>query len=142
MNSAKDFFAAPLEDVNGNGVPDLVFIVWSRVDAWRSGGADCCYTKHVLELGKKFSVVWPHDERHASAELVDVDGDGDEEIVTQNFENAEMEESVQTTGPNHQSVVILASRWDSGGSESSKTNSFHAPFTLAALPNNASVGVA
>ena len=118
MNSAEDFFAVPLEDVNGNGVPDLVFIVWSG-DAL-SSDAHCCYTKHVLELGKKFSVVWPDDVRHAGAELVDIDGDGDEEIVTQNFENAEMEESVQTTGPNHQSVVILASRWDSGGSESSK----------------------
>ena len=49
------------------------------------GGADCCYTKHVLELGKKFSVVWPDDVRHAGAELVDIDGDGDEEIVTQPF---------------------------------------------------------
>ena len=119
MNSAEDFFAVPLEDVNGNGVPDLVFIVWS--DGFgRSGDAHCCYTTHVLELGKKFSVVWPDDVRHAGAELVDIDGDGDEEIVTQNFENAEMEESEQTTGPNHQSVVILASRWYRGVSESSK----------------------
>ena len=119
MNSAKDFFAVPLEDVNGNGVPDLVFIVWT--DGFgRSGDAHCCYTTHVLELGKKFSVVWPDDVRHAGAELVDIDGDGDEEIVTQNFENAEMEESEQTTGPNHQSVVILASRWYRGVSESSK----------------------
>jgi len=118
MNSAEDFFAVPLEDVNGNGVPDLVFIVWSG-DAL-SSDAHCCYTKHVLELGKKFSVVWPDDVRHAGAELIDIDGDGDEEIVTQNFENASMEESEQTTGPNHQSVVILASRWDRGVSESSK----------------------
>ena len=119
MNSAEDFFAVPLEDVNGNGVPDLVFIVWS--DGFgRSGDAHCCYTTHVLEPGKKFSVVWPDDVRHAGAELVDIDGDGDEEIVTQNFENAEMEESEQTTGPNHQSVVILASRWYRGVSESSK----------------------
>ena len=119
MNSAEDFFAVPLEDVNGNGVPDLVFIVWSDGHG-RSGDAHCCYTTHVLELGKKFSVVWPDDVRHAGAELVDIDGDGDEEIVTQNFENAEMEESEQTTGPNHQSVVILASRWYRGVSESSK----------------------
>ena len=49
INSAEDFFAVPPEDVNGNGVPDLVFIAWS-------GDADCCYTTHVLELGKKFSV--------------------------------------------------------------------------------------
>ena len=119
MNSAEDFIAVPLEDVNGNGVPDLVFIVWS--DGFgRSGDAHCCYTTHVLELGKKFSVVWPDDVRHAGAELVDIDGDGEEEIVTQNFENAEMEESEQTTGPNHQSVVILASRWYRGVSESSK----------------------
>ena len=109
MNSAEDFFAVPLEDVNGNGVPDLVFIVWSG-DAL-SSDAHCCYTKHVLELGKKFSVVWPDDVRHAGAELIDIDGDGDEEIVTQNFENAEKEESEQTTGPNHQSVAILVSRW-------------------------------
>ncbi len=120
MNSAEDFFAVPLEDVNGNGVPDLVFIVWSG-DAL-SSDAHCCYTTHVLELGKKFSVVWPDDVRHAGAELVDIDGDGDEEIVTQNFENAEMEESEQTTGPNHQSVVILASRWYGGVSEPSKTH--------------------
>ena len=119
MNSAEDFFAVPLEDVNGNGVPDLVFIVWSDGHG-RSGDAHCCYTTHVLELGKKFSVVWPDDVRHAGAELVDIDGDGEEEIVTQNFENAEMEESEQTTGPNHQSVVILASRWYRGVSESSK----------------------
>ncbi len=119
MNSAEDFIAVPLEDVNGNGVPDLVFIVWSDGHG-RSGDAHCCYTTHVLELGKKFSVVWPDDVRHAGAELVDIDGDGDEEIVTQNFENAEMEESEQTTGPNHQSVVILASRWYRGVSESSK----------------------
>ena len=120
MNSAEDFFAVPLEDVNGNGVPDLVFIVWSG-DAL-SSDAHCCYTKHVLELGKKFSVVWPDDVRHAGAELVDIDGDGDEEIVTQNFENTSMEESEQTTGPNHQSVVILASRWYGGVSEPSKTH--------------------
>ena len=119
MNSAEDFFAVPLEDVNGNGVPDLVFIVSSDGHG-RSGDAHCCYTTHVLELGKKFSVVWPDDVRHAGAELVDIDGDGDEEIVTQNLENAEMEESEQTTGPNHQSVVILASRWYRGVSESSK----------------------
>ena len=118
MNSAEDFIAVPLEDVNGNGVPDLVFIVWSG-DAL-SSDAHCCYTTHVLELGKKFSVVWPDDVRHASAELVDIDGDGDEEIVTQNFENASMEESEQTTGPNHQSVVILASRWRREVSEPSK----------------------
>ena len=110
MNSAEDFIAVPLEDVNGNGVPDLVFIVWSDMSAW-SGDAQCCYTTHVLELGKKFSVVWPDDVRHAGAELIDIDGDGDEEIVTQNFENAEKEESEQTTGPNHQSVAILVSRW-------------------------------
>jgi hypothetical protein len=115
INSAEDFFAVPLGDVNGNGVPDLVFIAWS-------GDAHCCYTKHVLELGKKFSVVWPDDVRHAGAELVDIDGDGDEEIVTQNFENTSMEESEQTTGPNHQSVVILASRWYGGVSEPSKTH--------------------
>ena len=54
MNSAEDFIAVPLEDVNGNGVPDLVFIVWSDMSAW-SGDAQCCYTTHVLELGKKFS---------------------------------------------------------------------------------------
>ena len=119
MNSAEDFIAVPLEDVNGNGVPDLVFIVWS--DGFgRSGDAHCCYTTHVLELGKKLSVVWPDDVRHAGAELVDIDGDGDEEIVTQNFENAEMEESEQTTGPNQQSVVILASRWQRWVSEPSK----------------------
>ena len=118
MNSAEDFFAVPLEDVNGNGVPDLVFIVWSG-DAL-SSDAHCCYTKHVLELGKKFSVVWPDDVRHAGAELVDIDGDGDEEIVTQNFENTSMWKSEQTTGPNHQSVVILASRWRREVSEPSK----------------------
>ena len=115
INSVEDLFAVPLEDVNGNGVPDLVFMVWD-------GGADCCYTTHVLELGKKFSVVWPDDVRHAGAELVDIDGDGDEEIVTQNLENAEMEESEQTTGPNHQSVVILASTWYRKVSEPSKTH--------------------
>ncbi len=115
INSAEDFFAVPLEDVNGNGVTDLVFIAWS-------GDAHCCYTTHVLELGKKFSVVWPDDVRHAGAELVDIDGDGDEEIVTQNFEFATMWKSEQTTGPNHQSVVILASRWYGGVSEPSKTH--------------------
>lgn len=50
--------AAEETDVTGNGLPDVIIRDWS-------GGAHCCFTFHVVELGRQPRLVATIDTRHS-----------------------------------------------------------------------------
>ena len=57
----------PLTNITGNGIPDLVVAEWS-------GGAHCCMTYYVFELGDAFRQVATIEAEHADASFDDLDG--------------------------------------------------------------------
>jgi len=57
----------PLTNITGNGIPDLVVAEWS-------GGAHCCMTYYVFELGDTFRQVATIEAEHADASFDDLDG--------------------------------------------------------------------
>jgi len=57
-------------DVTGAGLPDLVVGEWT-------GGAHCCFTLHVFELGKRFRVVGKIEADDSDgAQFIDLEHDG------------------------------------------------------------------
>jgi hypothetical protein len=61
-------------DVNGNGVPDVVVYGWS-------GGAHCCFTLWVLELGKSVTEIAKVDGGNHAPGLANLDGDAAIEVM-------------------------------------------------------------
>ena len=57
----------PFTNITGNGIPDLVVAEWS-------GGAHCCMTYYVFELGDTFRQVATIEAEHADASFDDLDG--------------------------------------------------------------------
>jgi hypothetical protein len=67
------------KDITGRGIPNLVISAWS-------GGAHCCYTYHILELGKAVRQVAALEVTHAAlSHFEDLDNDGKLELVTADF---------------------------------------------------------
>lgn len=66
-------------DITGRGVPNLVLSAWS-------GGAHCCYTYHILELGETVRQVAALEVSHAGqSHFEDPDNDGKLKLVTADF---------------------------------------------------------
>jgi hypothetical protein len=63
----------PLANITGNGIQDLVVAEWS-------GGAHCCMTYYIFELGNEFRLIDTIFAEHGGANFEDVDGDGIPEI--------------------------------------------------------------
>jgi len=72
--------AVPLgRDITGLGKPNLIFSVWS-------GGAHCCYTFHILELGDRVREIAKVDAADSDyAHFEDVNKDGIYEFVGWDF---------------------------------------------------------
>jgi hypothetical protein len=66
----------PGTDINGNGIPDLIVTEWT-------GGAHCCYTAHVFELGEAFRKIGEIPGRDGGLLFRDLDRDGIYEAVVQ-----------------------------------------------------------
>ena len=75
LYNAHDFIEFAFKDITNNGIPELVFRGWS-------GGAHCCDTIRIIELGEKLSVLWNFDVEDADISLSDLNGDGVREIIT------------------------------------------------------------
>ena len=60
------------KDVNGDGYPDAVLVSFS-------GGAHCCWTYHIVSLGKNPGLIGEFENRSTSLE--DLHGDGTVEIL-------------------------------------------------------------
>ena len=69
---------SPGANITGNGIPNLVISSYS-------GGAHCCSTYHIFELGDEFRVVDTIYAGHGEAVFADVDGDGIPEIQVQEW---------------------------------------------------------
>jgi hypothetical protein len=61
------------KDVNGDGQPDAVLVSFS-------GGAHCCWTYHIISLGKKPGLIREFENR-STASFEDLMGDGQIEIL-------------------------------------------------------------
>jgi len=61
------------KDVNGDGYPDAVLVSFS-------GGAHCCWTYHIVSLGKNPGLLAEFENR-STASLEDLHGDGTVEIL-------------------------------------------------------------
>ena len=62
-------------DITGNGKPDLVVSGYS-------GGAHCCTTYYIFEIGEEFRKIAQIHTGNAMAHFVDTDGDSNLEFVT------------------------------------------------------------
>ena len=62
------------KDITGRGVPNLVVSEWT-------GGAHCCFSAHVFELGKHFRKIASLDAGHGKLDFQDLDGDGSLEAI-------------------------------------------------------------
>jgi hypothetical protein len=72
-------FIKPGTNITGGAEPQLI------VNSW-SGGAHCCYSFMVLQLGKEFRVVANLDAQDSEyAHFEDVDHDGKYEFVTNDW---------------------------------------------------------
>lgn len=61
------------QDVTGNGIPNVVVTSYT-------GGAHCCFTLSIYELGEDASLFQRIDGAHTEPILVDLDGDGVYEV--------------------------------------------------------------
>jgi len=61
------------KDVNGDGEPEAVLVTYS-------GGAHCCWTYHIISLGKKPGLIREFENRD-TASFEDLRGNGEVEIV-------------------------------------------------------------
>lgn len=75
LETAEDFISFALSDITANGTPELVFNGWS-------GGAHCCQTIHILELGEELSVFWDFDTEDSGVSIIDINKDGIMELIT------------------------------------------------------------
>jgi hypothetical protein len=66
----------PGTDINGNRIPDLIVTEWT-------GGAHCCYTAHMFELGAAFTKIGEIPERDGGVLFRDLDEDGVYKAVVQ-----------------------------------------------------------
>ena len=71
----------PGTDLTGRGQPDVVIAEYS-------GGAHCCSTYHIFELGDTFREVAALEAEHGDVEFVDLDGDGVPEVKMQDWSYA------------------------------------------------------
>jgi hypothetical protein len=62
------------KDITGRGIPNLVLFEWS-------GGAHCCYTAHVFEIGQRFRKIAALNAQNGPLDFEDLDGDGVLEFV-------------------------------------------------------------
>ena len=60
-------------DVNGDGIPDAVLVSFS-------GGAHCCWTYHIVSLGKNPGLLAEFENR-STASFEDLNGDGKTEVL-------------------------------------------------------------
>ncbi len=65
-------------DVNGDGQPDAVLVSFS-------GGAHCCWTYHIISLGKEPGLIREFENR-STASLKDLEGNGQIEILIRDGE--------------------------------------------------------
>ncbi len=63
-----DFFR-PGTNITGNGIPNLVVSDYS-------GGAHCCYTFYIFELGDEFRLIDEISAEHGGIDLVDLNHNG------------------------------------------------------------------
>ena len=71
----------PGTDLTGRGQPDVVIAEYS-------GGAHCCSTYRIFELGDTFREVAALEAEHGDVEFVDLDGDGVPEVKIQDWSYA------------------------------------------------------
>ena len=69
---------APNTDITGGGFPNLVVAEWS-------GGAHCCLTYYVFQLGDEFRLMDTIQAEHGDAHFEDLDGDEILEIKMQDW---------------------------------------------------------
>jgi uncharacterized alpha/beta hydrolase family protein len=72
FSSVEDFINKSLRDITGDGIPDLSFVGYS-------GGASCCDTSYIIELGEDdVSVLWNSEsfDIDSMASLYDDNNDG------------------------------------------------------------------
>jgi hypothetical protein len=74
---------SPGTDINGNQIPDLIVTEWT-------GGAHCCYTAHVFELGASLRTIGEIRGRDGGVLFRDLDGNGVYEAVIQDEEGREL----------------------------------------------------
>jgi hypothetical protein len=67
---------SPGTDITGNGIPDLIVTEWT-------GGAHCCFTAHVFELGEAFARIGQIPGGDGGVLFRDLNGDGIYEAVIQ-----------------------------------------------------------
>jgi hypothetical protein len=75
---ATNLVAAAGTDLTGEGQPDVVVMEYS-------GGAHCCSTFHIFQLGNSFRQVDSINGEHGDIQFKDLDGDGIPEIVLQDW---------------------------------------------------------
>lgn len=66
------------KDITGRGIPNLVIFEWS-------GGAHCCYTAHVFEIGQRFRKIASLNAENGPLDFEDLDGDGILEVVLKDW---------------------------------------------------------
>ncbi len=66
------------KDITGRGVPNLVVVEWT-------GGAHCCFSAHVFELGEDFRKIASLEAGHGKLDFQDLDGDGSLEAITHDW---------------------------------------------------------
>ena len=71
----------PGADLTGRGQPDVVIAEYS-------GGAHCCSTYRIFELGDTFHEVAALAAAHGEVEFIDLDGDGVPEVKIQDWSYA------------------------------------------------------
>lgn len=59
--------------MTGDGEPDIVIEEWS-------GGAHCCMTSHMFQIGEKFRLIVSIAGGHSSPVFRDITGDGIPEV--------------------------------------------------------------
>lgn len=74
------------KDITGRGIPNLVIFEWS-------GGAHCCYTAHIFEIGQSFRKIASLNAVHGPLDFEDLDGDGILEVVLKDWTFAYWETS-------------------------------------------------
>ncbi len=93
-------------DITGNGIPNVIVSAWS-------GGAHCCFSFIVLELGKTFKVAARINAKHSDlAHFEDINHDGKFVFVGNDWTFAYWRTSfMQSPAPR---VILRPERYDNG----------------------------